>query len=62
MIDLYTKIALTVIAIALGGLCVQGFVRGASAQIECGSTIPCKISIVSGLIDKDGYIKIKIAK
>jgi hypothetical protein len=36
MIDTYTKIALTAIAIALGGLCVQGFVRGASAQMECG--------------------------
>jgi hypothetical protein len=45
MIDGYSKVVLTVIAMAVSGICVQGFIRGASAQSgSCGSSyVPCHV-------------------
>jgi hypothetical protein len=46
MFDAYSKVVLTVIAVALSGICVRGLIRGASAQIDgCGGSInPCYIT------------------
>ncbi len=52
MFDAYSKVVLTVIAMALSGICVQSFVRGASAQFVngCGGLMnPCYVMSATGL-------------
>jgi hypothetical protein len=53
MFDLYSKAVLTVIAAALTGICIQGFIGGAYAQLGasgCGSRHePCHVRTASGI-------------
>jgi len=52
MFDRYTKIVLTVIAVALSAIAIEGSVGSAHAQMEsCGSTSisPCFVDNVSQL-------------
>lgn len=55
MIDIYSKIVLTVIAVSLCALVIQNFAPSASAfgQSNCGSRFsPCKIQIeIKGDLD-----------
>ncbi len=54
MIDAYSKIVLTVIAVALSGIFVQGVIRGASAQLggSCGSrSDPCYVRNIDGALN-----------
>jgi hypothetical protein len=49
MIDRYSKVILTVIAVALSGICLQGLIRGAAAQASCGGSksLPCYIEVTN---------------
>ena len=50
MIDIYSKIVLTVIAVALAGIAIQGFTKPAVGQLGvCGSSFdPCYVTTTRG--------------
>lgn len=55
-VDLYTKAVLTLIAISLGIIAVQGAIRPAGAVGDgCGVISPCE---VTGSVTIDGKVKI----